>query len=198
MAFLLSLDPGTSSPELKRKKRTRSDREADSAPFTSQRQRIKRWRTEREQQIYSSKLGEALRRSRRSRREVRETADRLLAVSARGATRWSRAILSSQRVGSRLRNYKKARVSKNGRFKKLAGIKSGENRRLPAVERKMKVLSRLVPGCRKLSLSNLLEEVSDYVPALEMQVRAMTALAEIIAGGDGDVAPPPGDQPGTS
>ncbi|GLT88426.1 hypothetical protein SLE2022_064530 [Rubroshorea leprosula] len=143
MAFLLSSDPDTSSPELKRKKRTRSAEETNSAPFTSQRQRIKRWRTEREQQIYSSKLGEALRRSRRSGREVRETADRLLAVSARGATRWSRAILSSQRGGAKLRKHKKARVTGNGRLKKLAGgIKMVENRRLPAVERKMKVLSR--------------------------------------------------------
>ncbi|GLT38532.1 hypothetical protein SLA2020_127760 [Shorea laevis] len=198
MAFLLSSDPDTSSPELKRKKRRRSAEETNSAPFTSQRKRIKRWRTEREQQIYSSKLGEALRRSRRSGREVRETADRLLAVSARGATRWSRAILSSQRGGAKLRKHKKARVTGNGRLKKLAGIKTVKNRRLPAVERKMKVLSRLVPGCRKLSPSNLLEEVSDYVPALEMQVRAMTALAEIIAGGGGGVAPPPADQPGTS
>lgn len=188
-------DPGT-SPELKRKKRRISE-ETTSSRFSSGKQRIKRWRTGREQQIYSSKLVEALRRSRRSGREVRETADKVLAVSARGATRWSRAILTSQRGGGLLmRKHKKAKVIGAGKLRKPAAIKR-ENRRFPAVQRKVKVLSRLVPGCRKLNFSNLLEETSDYIAALEMQVRAMTALTAIIAGG-GSQPPPQPNQPGAS
>ncbi|GLT96420.1 hypothetical protein SLE2022_140420 [Rubroshorea leprosula] len=189
MASLISSDPDT-SPELNRKKRKRSTVETNSS---MEKHRSKRWRTDKEQQIYSLKLFDALRGSRRSGREVRVTADRVLAVSARGATRWSRAILTSQLGGcASLRNHKKAKVvTGNGKLKKQpAGIKR-ENRRLPAVVRRVKVLGGLVPGCRKLSLSNLLEEATDYIAALEMQVRAMTALTQIIGGGG--AAPPPAD-----
>ncbi|KAL5199072.1 hypothetical protein ABZP36_002584 [Zizania latifolia] len=62
-----------------------------------------RWRTRREQEMYSSKLLHALRLVRAGGgsppalgREVRDAADRALAVGARGRSRWSRAILASR------------------------------------------------------------------------------------------------------
>ncbi|XP_062172664.1 transcription factor bHLH148-like [Alnus glutinosa] len=63
-----------------------------------------------EQRIYSTKLFEALRQVRRNYsqagkvsggHQVREETDRVLTVSAKGRTRWSRAILTS-RLGMRL------------------------------------------------------------------------------------------------
>lgn len=64
-----------------------------------------RWTSDAEQQNYSVKLVEAL--SQRSHGNsspaaevshvaVRETADRLLAVAAKGRTRWSRSIVMSR------------------------------------------------------------------------------------------------------
>ncbi|XP_059439057.1 transcription factor bHLH149 [Corylus avellana] len=172
--------------ESNRKKRRKTGEEArdpNTGPET-------RWRSDREQRIYSTKLFEALRQVRRNSsqafkvsggREVRAAADRVLAVSAKGRTRWSRAILTS-RLGLRLgcNKHKKAKVGKvtgSSRLKRPA-----KKRHLPAVQRKAKVLSRLVPGCRKVSFPNLLEEASDYIAALEMQVRAMTALTELLTG----------------
>lgn len=151
-----------------------------------------RWRTEVEQQIYSSRLAEALRRVSRRRpspyarspingRLVRETADCVLAATAKGRTRWSRAILASrfrQRLARRRRK-KKLLCRKPSR---VAEAKNEKIRKLPAVQRKVKILGRLVPGCRKLSFPNLLEEATDYISALEMQVKAMAALAELLAG----------------
>ncbi|KAL6324018.1 hypothetical protein AAG906_006289 [Vitis piasezkii] len=144
-----------------------------------------RWRTEAEQQIYSAKLVEAITKVRRSSapaaavhrgRAVREAADRVLAAAGKGRTRWSRAIMTS-RVGLRLRKRRKVTVTGNNRLRKPAVSKQE-----PPLKRRVRVLGRLVPGCRKLSFPNLLEEATDYIAALEMQVRAMTALAELLAG----------------
>ncbi|KAG7645655.1 Transcription factor bHLH149 [Arabidopsis thaliana] len=155
---------------------------------------LKRWKTNRVQQIYACKLVEALRRVRQrssttsnnetdklvsgAAREIRDTADRVLAASARGTTRWSRAILAS-RVRAKLKKHRKAKKS-TGNCKSRKGLTETNRIKLPAVERKLKILGRLVPGCRKVSVPNLLDEATDYIAALEMQVQAMEALAELL------------------
>lgn len=151
-----------------------------------------RWKSESEQRIYFLKLVEALRRARRSSStaeetvsvsgsgaKVRETADRVLAVAAKGTTRWSRSILVSRyrSIRNRLQHRKVKKVTGKNR-----SPKPETTRRLPPLQRKVRVLGRLVPGCRKLPFPNLLEEATDYIAALEMQVRAMAALAELLTG----------------
>lgn len=154
--------------------------------------RERKWRTEVEQQIYSSKLVEAIRQVSRRRssaqagspingRLVRETADCVLAAAAKGRTRWSRAILAS-RFRQRLARRRRTKKLIGRKPSRMAETKSEKNKKLPAVQRKVKILGRLVPGCRKLSFPNLLEETTDYISALEMQVRAMAALVELLAG----------------
>ncbi|KAK2968750.1 hypothetical protein RJ640_020386 [Escallonia rubra] len=195
--------PSISNPEAnsnrlrdsKRKKRRKTGADAPTEPATNT--DPPRWKTESEQQIYSSKLVDALRRRRPAAaspesfpvpvpvrgRAVRETADRVLAVAAKGRTRWSRAILTSRlrlRMNSLSSNHKKhrkVRVTGDIRSRKPAVRKT-----LPPLQRKVRVLGRLVPGCRKLSFPNLLEEATDYRAALEMQVRAMTALTGLLTG----------------
>ncbi|KAK5813588.1 transcription factor bHLH149-like [Gossypium arboreum] len=149
---------------------------------------MKRWTTKREHQIYSSKLFQALCRSRRtssstSAKELHQTADRVLAITAKGTTRWSRAILAAPlTAGTNMKKHKKAKVTVHTRLRKP--VVNREKRKLPVVERKLRALRRLVPGCRKLSCNNLLEETSDYIAALEMQVRAMTAITEFLSRGE--------------
>ena len=187
--------------ELKRTKRRKTetrDPESDPKPETI------RWRSESEQRNYSTKLVEALRQVRRNsssspssaklsssssssvgrHREIRDAANRVLAVSAKGKTRWSRAILTS-RLSSKLAHNNTKHKKANRVGAKVTGcsrFSRPEKKRLPPVQRKVKVLSRLVPGCRKVSLPNLLEEATDYIAALEMQVRAMTKITEILTG----------------
>ncbi|XP_011087499.1 transcription factor bHLH149-like [Sesamum indicum] len=154
-----------------------------------------RWRTETEQQIYSSKLVDALRHLRRPEspdstgRAVRETADRVLAVSARGRTRWSRAILAG-RLSLRLAHIKKKhkKAAKPAAAADSRVKKPVVQKKQPLLQRKVKVLSRLVPGCRKLPLPNLLEETTDYIAALEMQVKAMTFLTGLLNAGASSAA----------
>ncbi|XP_008797469.2 transcription factor bHLH148-like [Phoenix dactylifera] len=158
----------------------------------------RRWRSDAEHWIYSSKLLEALRRLRRSSpaappraRVVRRTADRALAAVARGRTRWSRAILS---VGRPLRvkaRRPRAAVAAVRPRKGATPAVPGRMRPTPtAIRRRARFLGRLVPGCRKASFPTLLEETSDYIAALEMQVRAMSALAEMLSGSSLGSAPP--------
>ncbi|XP_043723309.1 transcription factor bHLH148-like [Telopea speciosissima] len=125
----------------------------------------------------------------RGGRAVREAADRALAVAAKGRTRWSRAILTN-RLKLKFKKKRKQRVAipDNCRSKRRGGISIlalKKDKRLPTVQRKVRVLGSLVPGCRKLPFPDLLEEATDYIAALEMQVRAMTTLTQLlsVAGG---------------
>lgn len=182
------------SRESKRKKRRRIDTINQNQSNNKNQNQI-RWKSAAEQQTYSSKLVEALRQVRRRNptpaplpgsRAVREAADKALAIAAKGRTRWSRAILTN-RLKLRLKSHKKAKVRSKLPPSPLTGTSRlfGENQqqqKLPAIEKRVKVLGRLVPGCRKLSFPNLLEEATDYIAALQMQVKTMAALAEILTG----------------
>ncbi|KAF2546764.1 hypothetical protein F2Q70_00019637 [Brassica cretica] len=177
------------SPESRQKRRRISEtaKEAESSEINQE--SLKRWRTNRVQQIYASKLVEALRRVRQrsndggkitsAAREIRDTADRVLTASARGTTQWSRAVLAT-RVRASLKKHKKAKLSGTPKPRKDTSTEK-KRIKLPAVERKLKILGRLVPGCRKVTVPNLLDEATDYIAALEMQVRAMESLAELLA-----------------
>jgi len=150
------------------------------------------WRSQSDQNTYSKKLIQALLRinspetTKPAAGQVRQTADRVLAATAKGRTRWSRAILGKWK--KLRRHHKKVKKASTNGLRKSSnnnnnGLKRERIQRLPAVQKKTRVLGRLVPGCRKVPLPNLLEEATDYISALEMQVRAMTALAELLAGG---------------
>ncbi|XP_008223381.1 PREDICTED: transcription factor bHLH147 [Prunus mume] len=172
-----------------------------------------KWKSEAQQQLYSSKLLQALSQVSinppntantntdtntnanpssssppRRGRAVREAADRVLAVAAKGRTRWSRAILTS-RLKIKFRQHKRQRsaaaASGTGSTrprKPKFSVYRLKGKGLPAVQKKVRVLGRLVPGCRKQPLPVILEEATDYIAALEMQVRAMSRLAQLLSG----------------
>ncbi|KAJ4893040.1 Transcription factor bHLH148 [Raphanus sativus] len=180
-----------------------------------------RWRSEKQHRNYSAKLIQALKQVRRGSsstfsaaatspppmaaqkrgKAVREAADRALAVSARGRTLWSRAILAN-RIKLKFRKHKRPRrtvipavttvvavtgASSGGGRKRRVSVVRLNKKSLPTVNRKISVLGRLVPGCKKESVPVILEEATDYIQALEMQVRAMKSLVELLSGS----APPP-------
>ncbi|KAL9240626.1 hypothetical protein vseg_014823 [Gypsophila vaccaria] len=148
------------------------------------------WKSEKTQQIFSSKLMAALRHVRitpaspsapRRSRAVKEAADTALAVAAKGRTRWSRAILSNKiklKYFNQTHKRQKVNLTGSSRLPPMSKILSlkGKTKELPGVERKVKTLGRLVPGCKKETLPVILEEATDYIPALEMQIRAMREL----------------------
>ncbi|KAG6667962.1 hypothetical protein I3843_01G128100 [Carya illinoinensis] len=180
-----------------------------------------KWKSEAQQQIYSSKLLQALSQVRLSSpppslpppssstssasvsapprgRAVREAADRVLAVAAKGRTRWSRAILTNRLKLKFQKKHKRQRVvatvtgtnrSSLSRKPKVSVLRL-KGKGLPAVQKKVRFLGRLVPGCRKQPLPVILEETTDYIAALEMQIRAMTALADRLSGAGSSSAPP--------
>ncbi|CAH9120461.1 unnamed protein product [Cuscuta epithymum] len=181
-----------------RRKKKRSQIPASQSPNENNIKSAVEWKSEAQQQVYSSKLLKALRQVRsnstpgaKGGRAVHEVADRVLAVAAKGRTRWSRAILTNRlRLKFMKKHSKKQRVvspavSGNSRPPKKSRISilRLKTKNLPTVQRKARVLGRLVPGCRKEPLPVILEEATDYIAALEMQVRAMSALAQLLSGG---------------
>lgn len=158
------------------------------------------WKTQAQQQVYSSKLLKALREVRISSpaatpsvpapkggRAIREVADRVLAVTAKGRTRWSRAILTNRLKLKFMKKHAKRQkmaASSTSRLprKPRVGILKLKTKNLPAFQKKARVLGRLVPGCRKQPLPVILDEATDYIAALEMQIRAMSALADLLSG----------------
>jgi len=177
----------------------------------NKKQQTTRWRTSDEQQNYSSKLIEALRQVRRNSssteettstptpptgRVVREAADRALAFAAKGRTRWSRAILTN-RLKLKFKKKKPRVVTGTIRSKKQELLKL-KGKKQPAIQRKVRVLGRLVPGCQKLSFPVILEEATDYIAALEMQIRTMAALTQLLTVSNTNMAPPPPDELGST
>ncbi|KAK2448517.1 basic helix-loop-helix (bHLH) DNA-binding superfamily protein [Trifolium repens] len=184
--------PPTSDRSHRIKKKKKAQSKAQQAQEQQQRlQSHAKWRSQAQQQIYSSKLHQALSRVNlsggpRRGKAVREAADRVLATAAKGRTRWSRAILTNKlrlKFRKQKRNHNQQKAIGPARSKKARfGVLRLKGKTLPAVQRKVKVLGRLVPGCRKEPLPVILEEAIDYIPALEMQVRAMAALADLLFG----------------
>lgn len=106
-------------------------------------------------------------------------------MTAKGRTRWSRAILTNRLKVKFLKSKRqRVRVTGNNRLEKKpkVSVLRLKAKNLPAVQRKVKVLGRLVPGCRKEAFPVILEEVTDYIAALEMQIRAMSDLTELLSG----------------
>lgn len=206
MASSLISNPVTNSDRARDSSRKKKKKKIQ-AKQDDQAQSHARWKSEAQQQIYSSKLLQALSHVSlspsndpppRRGKAVREAADRVLAVAAKGRTRWSRAILTN-RLKLKFRKHKRQRAptattgTTRSRKPRISVFRlKGKN--LPAVQRKVRVLGRLVPGCRKEPLPVILEEATDYIAALEMQVRAMSALAELLSGsssGAGSSSSPP-------
>ncbi|CAA7045651.1 unnamed protein product [Microthlaspi erraticum] len=193
---------------------SRRKRKKKQPPPPSQTTSLQKWRSEKQQQIYSMNIVQALRELRISADNnssatphprgggiaVRDAAYRSLAVTARGRTLWSRAILSKAvKVKLRFRKQNRPRISNppsmvsitgNNRLrKKRATVLRLKAKGLPAVQRKVKLLSRLIPGCRKQPLPVVLEETTDYIVAMEMQIRALNAIISAV-GSASSSAPP--------
>ncbi|CAJ2654052.1 unnamed protein product [Trifolium pratense] len=149
-----------------------------------------KWKSQTQQQIYSTKLRQALTRvntstTQRRGKAVREAADKALAMTAKGRTRWSRAILTNRlKLKFRKKKKQKQRLTAsplNRSKKSRINVLRLKGKVVPSVQRKVKFLGGLVPGCKKEPLPVILEEAIDYIPALEMQVRAMSALFNLLS-----------------
>ncbi|KAK3159592.1 hypothetical protein QOZ80_1BG0048580 [Eleusine coracana subsp. coracana] len=161
-----------------------------SSPARVKPAQTNKWRTGTQQKIYGRRLVDALRTTRASSggapqpRAVKAAADSALALTAHGQTRWSRAILLSTcrrrrvlvKAGGKIRKRHHRRPTKAPALEPPAALLKETK-----VNERLRVLGRLVPGCRKLAAPALLEETADYVAALEMQVKTMRALADALA-----------------
>ncbi|KFK23124.1 hypothetical protein AALP_AAs72355U000500 [Arabis alpina] len=197
------------SPVTNNQSRRKQKKKPPSSSSPSQSSSLKKWRSEKQQQIYSTNMIQSLRKLRINdtdpkppsippRRDggiaVRDAAYRSLAVTARGKTLWSRAILSKS-VKINFRKLNRSRTGSitgnNSRLRKnRATVLSLKKKGLPGVQRKVKLLSRLIPGCRKQSLPVVLEETTDYIVAMEMQIRALNAIISAVSSGSSSAPPP--------
>ena len=157
-----------------------------------------KWRSGTQERIYGRRLLDALRATREGApqpqphpRAVKAAADSALALTARGQSRWSRAILLAGaascrrrvlvKAGGKIRRHPRPQARAAAKAAKAASAGEPPLLKERKVKDRLRVLGRLVPGCRKLQAPDLLEEAADYVAALEMQVKAMRALADALA-----------------
>ncbi|XP_066317014.1 transcription factor bHLH150-like [Miscanthus floridulus] len=157
------------------------------------RNQASKWRSGAVRGVYGRRLLDALRATGGGQpRAVKAAADSALALTARGQTRWSRAILlagaacSRRRVlvkaGGKVRRRRRPPLPVQARDNAAAAaLLKGKGKEKDKVQERLRVLGRLVPGCRKLPAPALLEEAADYVAALQMQVSAMRALTDALA-----------------
>lgn len=156
------------------------------------RQGSSRWRSGAVRGAYGRRLLDALRATGGGQpRAVKAAADSALALTARGQTRWSRAILlagavcSRRRVlvkaGGKVRRRRRPPPPVQARDKAAVAALKGQGKGKDKVQERLRALGCLVPGCRRLPAPALLEEAADYVAALQMQVSAMRALADALA-----------------
>ncbi|CAF2073004.1 hypothetical protein HID58_042213 [Brassica napus] len=195
---------GSSYDQSRRKRKKKPT--SPSPSHSSSQSLVQKWRSEKQQQIYSTNIIQSLRELRISAATdasgklsprgggiaVRDAAYRSLAVTARGRTLWSRAILSKAvKVKLKFRKHNRLRTSNppptvvsitgNSRLKKKrATVLRLKGKGFTAVQRKVKLLSRLIPGCRKQPLPVVLEETTDYIVAMEMQIRALNAIISAV------------------
>lgn len=189
------ISSSSSSPSSSSAVAARTPKRGKPPPSPQQQQpQVSKWRSGAQQRIYGRRLLDALRATGGGQpRAVKAAADSALALTARGQTRWSRAILlagaacSRRRVlvkaGGKIRGRRHHRPPRPQQQAKAAGatplaLGDGKERK---VQERLRVLGRLVPGCRKLPAPALLEEAADYVAALQMQVNTMRALADALA-----------------
>uniref|UniRef100_A0A1D1YE84 Transcription factor bHLH149 n=1 Tax=Anthurium amnicola TaxID=1678845 RepID=A0A1D1YE84_9ARAE len=184
--------PSSSSATASRKKLRLAMRGRKPPPPTPPQTR---WRSSTQEKIYGRRLLEALRSTAAGAgatphrpRAIKEAADSALAATAQGRSKWSRAILRRQwrmrkllvKAGGKVRG--RGRCNNKGSravslvAKPAVGVMSGKK-----VRERLRVLSKMVPGCKKASTPKLLEEAADYVAALELQVKAMRALADALS-----------------
>lgn len=71
--------------------------------------------------------------------------------------------------------------SLNSRFGENLDIKTGGHDDHGAIERRLRILGRRVPGGRKMGVDTLLQETADYIWNLEMQVKAMAFVVDFYA-----------------
>ncbi|KAG0484753.1 hypothetical protein HPP92_008649 [Vanilla planifolia] len=156
-----------------------------------------KWRSGVQQRIYGRRLIEALRATSygggqhppptAGPRAIKDAADSALALTARGQSRWSRAILFGRcrrrklliKAGGKIRRQRSRRPLRKITLEAIPDIP--EEMHGKKMRDRLRKLSMLVPGCRKLSATSLLEEAADYVAALEMQVKTMRALADALS-----------------
>jgi hypothetical protein len=188
----------------RKKKRCLNARDQTQIPEAEQPAPIP-WKSPVQHQVYSSKLYRALKNIPESTspspirrvRAFREAADRVLATAAKGKTRWSRAILTNRLKIKFMKNRRsRAVISQLHKPKmNILALKAKNAKEVPLVQKKTRVLGRLIPGCRKQPLPVVLEEATDYIAALEMQVRAMAVLANLLTGPGESSSPAPALNP---
>ncbi|KAK4418034.1 Transcription factor UPBEAT1 [Sesamum alatum] len=56
--------------------------------------------------------------------------------------------------------------------------------RRSAVERKVRILKKLIPNCDTMEMERVLRETADYIVALQMRVKLMQIMVDVLSGSD--------------
>ncbi|CAN4113608.1 unnamed protein product [Withania somnifera] len=82
--------------------------------------------------------------------------------------------------------YTKGKKCKNRLMKKRRVRMEGYRRTENEIGRKVRVLKKLIPNCKDLGMEGIFRETADYILALEMRVKVMQVMINVLSPSNSD------------
>ncbi len=97
-------------------------------------------------------------------------------MKAQAKRRWQ--VKKQRKIGVHVKSKRPTRIL----MKRVARL--GSRKQANGIERRVKTLKKLIPNGDSMGLDGLFKETADYILSLQMRVRAMQVMVNVLTGSD--------------